>query len=97
MNIIISEEAGRIIRSEVESGRYPSEEAVVEEAVRRLEVGLSFDSGAESTLELQQRLFDAGLLGEIKPPITDPSPWHGRTAVPIAGEPLSGTIIGERR
>jgi len=47
--------------------------------------------------ELQRRLFEAGVLSEIKPPITDLTPYHNRQTVPIQGEPLSETVIRERR
>ncbi|AGA28706.1 hypothetical protein [Singulisphaera acidiphila] len=47
--------------------------------------------------ELQQRLLAAGLLSEIKPPITDLTAYRNRRAVPIQGEPLSETVIRERR
>ncbi len=48
-------------------------------------------------LELQHRLFEAGLLSEIKPPVTDLTPYRNRKSVPIQGEPLSETVIRERR
>ena len=47
--------------------------------------------------ELQRRLFDAGLLSEIKPPRREATGPHRFTPVPIEGEPLSETIIRERR
>ena len=47
--------------------------------------------------ERQRRLFAAGLLSEIKPPITDLTAYSNRKAVPIQGEPLSETVIRERR
>jgi hypothetical protein len=47
--------------------------------------------------ELQRRLLAAGLLSEIKPPITDLTAYSNRRAVPIQGEPLSETVIRERR
>lgn len=47
--------------------------------------------------ELQRRLYEAGVLSEIKPPITDLTPYRNRKAVPIQGEPLSETVIRERR
>jgi len=50
-----------------------------------------------STQELQRRLFEAGVLGEMRPPITDLAPYRNRQAVPIQGEPLSETVIRERR
>ncbi len=47
--------------------------------------------------ELQRRLFEAGILSEIKPP-RRLMPERERSApVPIAGEPLSETVIRERR
>lgn len=50
-----------------------------------------------SNKELQRRLFEAGLLREIKPPIHDLTPYQNRQAVPVQGEPLSETVIRERR
>jgi hypothetical protein len=52
----------------------------------------------ESTdMELQRRMLEAGLLSELKPPIRDLTPYLDRKAVPVAGEPLSETVIRERR
>jgi hypothetical protein len=48
-------------------------------------------------MELQRRMLEAGLLSELKPPIRDLAPYQNRKAVPIQGEPLSETIIRERR
>ena len=47
--------------------------------------------------ELQRRLVAAGLLSEIKPPPRFMPPREPFTPVPIKGEPLSETIIRERR
>jgi Arc/MetJ-type ribon-helix-helix transcriptional regulator len=47
--------------------------------------------------ELQQRLFAAGIISEIKPPITDLTPYQNRQAIPVQGEPLSEAVIRERR
>ena len=61
------------------------------------------DEGVDHAVKVQEaqdfrhRLVDAGLLGEIKPPIEDPTPYKHRKAVPIVGEPLSETVIKERR
>lgn len=56
-------------------------------------------SAAEPTVgeELQRRLAEAGVLSEIKPPVSDLSAYRHRRAVPIQGEPLSETVIRERR
>jgi hypothetical protein len=53
--------------------------------------------GESADQEIQRRLFDAGLLSEIKPPIRDLAPYRDRKPVPIQGEPLSETVIRERR
>jgi hypothetical protein len=47
--------------------------------------------------DLQRRLLAAGIVSEIKPPIGDLTPYRNRRAVPIQGEPLSETVIRERR
>jgi hypothetical protein len=58
------------------------------------------DSPAASeqlNMDMQRQLLEAGIIGEIRPPITDLAPYRNRRAVPIQGEPLSETIIRERR
>ena len=47
--------------------------------------------------ELQCRLLAAGIISEIKPPITDLTPYRNRSAVPVQGESISEAIIRERR
>jgi hypothetical protein len=47
--------------------------------------------------EVQRQLFAAGLLSEIKPPVRDLAEYRNRRAVPIQGEPLSVTVIQDRR
>jgi hypothetical protein len=47
--------------------------------------------------DVQRQLVAAGLLNEIKPPIRDLTPYRDRKPVPIQGEPLSETVIRERR
>ena len=55
------------------------------------------DAEEQRRQDLQRRLLDAGLISEIKPPITDLTPYQNRRAVPIQGEPISETAIRERR
>jgi hypothetical protein len=45
---------------------------------------------------VQRALYEAGLVSEIKPPITDPTPYR-REPIKIKGKPLSETVIEERR
>jgi hypothetical protein len=47
--------------------------------------------------EAQRRLFAAGLISEIKPPQRVSTGTERFTPVPIQGEPLSETVIRERR
>jgi hypothetical protein len=51
----------------------------------------------QASVQLQQELLEAGVISEIRPPITDLAPYRNRRAVPIQGEPISETIIRERR
>ena len=44
-----------------------------------------------------ERLYEAGIIDEIKAPITDFSPYQDRKPVEIMGTPLSETLIEERR
>jgi hypothetical protein len=46
---------------------------------------------------LNQMLLEAGLLSEIKPPISDPTPYLDRKPVEGTGRPLSEQIIEDRR
>ena len=47
--------------------------------------------------DLQRRLLSAGIVSEIKPPVQDSEAYRNCQAVPIQGEPLSATVIRERR
>ena len=100
---------GRILAA-VHSGRYATlDDAMTEAAsmlIQRLkqeqarEPGITRQAVAEQepgSQELQRRLLDAGIISEIKPPITDLTPYQNRRAVPIQGEPISETAIRERR
>jgi len=54
-------------------------------------------TAAEQTdLEVQERLLEAGLVSEIKPPIRNAEAYRGRRAVLIQGAPLSETVIRDR-
>lgn len=51
---------------------------------------------ADLDQRVQRALYEAGLVSEIKPPITDPTPYR-REPITIKGKPLSETVIEERR
>lgn len=58
------------------------------------------DDTRQAAIDLDQRvqraLYEAGLVSEIKPPITDPTLYR-REPIKIKGKPLSETVIEERR
>jgi Arc/MetJ-type ribon-helix-helix transcriptional regulator len=108
MTVHLPEELANSIRTELVKGQFANEDELVAAAVReylrrhgqtgQLDNGSAGECpGKAPEQELQRRLFEAGLLSEIKPPITDFTPYLNRQAVPIQGEPLSETILGERR
>jgi hypothetical protein len=47
--------------------------------------------------ELDHLLLTKGIISRVPPPITDLTPYQNRKPVEITGEPLSETIIRERR
>jgi Arc/MetJ-type ribon-helix-helix transcriptional regulator len=112
MTIHLPEDLAGPIRAEVLSGHFASADDLVATAVRDYlrrkpekaprtgdaAVGPDVPAGEEpSGQELQRRLFEAGIISEIKPAITDLTPYRNRQAVPIQGEPLSETVLRERR
>jgi hypothetical protein len=58
---------------------------------------LALTAEEEAEQELQRRLVQAGVLSEIKPPRRFAPESERFTPVPIQGEPLSETVIRERR
>jgi Arc/MetJ-type ribon-helix-helix transcriptional regulator len=112
MTIQLPDDLTSSVRAAVLSGQFASAEDVVVAAVRdylrrQQEQARQTDDAAAgphvpaaeepSGQELQRRLLAAGVISEIKPPITDLTPYRNRQAVPIQGEPLSATVIRERR
>ncbi len=47
--------------------------------------------------EFEQYLYEKGIISEVKPPITDFSRYDDYEPIKITGEPISETIIRERR
>jgi len=47
--------------------------------------------------ELQRKRLEAGLLSEIRPPVVDLESYWGYNPVEVRGEPVSETLIEERR
>jgi Arc/MetJ-type ribon-helix-helix transcriptional regulator len=104
MTIHLPEHLERYVHDQVLAGRFRSEDDVILDALERHRQALQQHADPAATRrddlssqEVQQRLFDAGLISEIKPPITDLTPYQNRRAVPIQGEPISVTALRERR
>ena len=47
--------------------------------------------------EFEQHLYEKGIIGKPPPPITDFSRYENYERVEVTGEPISETIIRERR
>ncbi len=62
-----------------------------------VEGGPSLTNAELADQEAQRRLLAAGVLSEIKPSRRIPTETERFTPIPIRGEPLSETIIRERR
>jgi putative addiction module CopG family antidote len=102
MTIQLPEHLERYVHDQVLAGRFRTEDDVIRDALERHRQAQQPHAtparrGELSSQEVQQRLFDAGLVSEIKPPIADLTPYQNRRAVPIQGEPISVTALRERR
>jgi len=107
MTIELPEHLERYLHDQVQAGRYLTEDEVIRDALERhRQAGPTLTKPAGqpnltpeeiADQELQRRLLAAGIISEIKPPITDLTPYRNRRAVPIQGEPISETAIRERR
>jgi Arc/MetJ-type ribon-helix-helix transcriptional regulator len=107
MTIHLPNDVERDILAEVHSGHFASVDDALTAAWRSFQQHRQSQAPAtgQSELtpeeaadqELQRRLLAAGIISEIKPPITDLTPYRNRRAVPIQGEPISETAIRERR
>lgn len=103
MTFHLPEHLQRYVHEQVLAGRFSKEDDVIADALERHQQAQQPTTAKErwagqpTNQELQQRLLEAGIISEIKPPITDLTPYQHRQAVPVQGEPLSETVIRERR
>ena len=100
MTIHLPEELERYVESQVRCGRFTSAEEAIAEAVRRLRLA---EPENESTPprpmtedEFQRHLLASGLMTSLPTP-ADPGSRPSFPPVAIEGEPLSETILRERR
>jgi len=107
MTIHLPNDVERDILAEVHSGHFASVDDALAEAWRSFRQHRQSQAPATgqpdltpeemADQELQRRLLAAGVISEIKPPPRF-LPTHERfSPVPITGEPISETIIRERR
>lgn len=98
MNLDISKNSEQFIRSQVRSGRYSSEDQVVEEALQLLKQRGSDPAARtpQTEEEFQRSLLEMGLMTQL-PEAGDDEDDPDDQPIPIQGEPLSKTVICERR
>jgi putative addiction module CopG family antidote len=99
MNIHLSEDLERYLQSEVRSGRFASPDEAITEALhllRQKKQEAQLQGKPLTPDEVNRQLREAGLLSEI-PARLDPATYQEFPPIVIQGEPLSETIIRERR
>jgi Arc/MetJ-type ribon-helix-helix transcriptional regulator len=103
MTIHLPEHLERYVHDQVVAGRFRTEDDVILDALeqqrqsQRPPAAEANRHDEPSSQEMQRRLFEAGIISEIKPPITDLTPYQNRQAIHVRGEPLSEAVIRERR
>ncbi len=107
MKIHLPEHLERYVHDQLQAGRYPTEDDVIRDALERhRQAGPTpvqatgqpeLTSEEIADQELQRRLLAAGIISEIKPPPRLLPARERFTPIPITGEPISETIIRERR
>lgn len=98
MTIHLPADLERSIEAAVHSGRYASVDDAIGQAVRLLLGQQTAPTSRPLTeQELERRLVESGFLASV-PPTPDPAtPAWNFEPVKIEGEPLSETVIRERR
>src|SRR4051812_19441866 len=97
MKIELPEDLESYVLNEVQKGRFATSDEVISEAVRLLrQKRLEVQGPAAAPDEINRRLVEAGLLSQI-PSRPDPATYREFSPIVIEGEPISETIIRERR
>ena len=97
MTIHLPEDLESYVQSEVEKGRFASSDEAITEAVRLLrEQKQEAEGRAAAPDKISRRMLEAGLLTHI-PVRPDPPTCCEFLPIVIEGEPVSETIIRERR
>jgi putative addiction module CopG family antidote len=99
MTINLPEDLQQYIQTEVQSGRFSSPDEAISEAVRlhrQKKQEAHSPTKALTPDELNRQLLEVGLLSNI-PARPDPADYQEFSPIAVKGEPLSETIIRERR
>src|SRR5690349_17369915 len=98
MTIQLPHELESYVRSQVQCGRFASEDEAIIEAVRRLRQAEQAPPvrTPPTEAEFKRQMLAAGLMTSLPTP-TDPATRPVLQPVALEGEPLSETIIRERR
>jgi putative addiction module CopG family antidote len=98
MTIDLPEDVERYVHSQVQCGRFASPDEAIAEAVRRLRQAEQESPPARpmTEAEFKRQLLAAGLMTSL-PTFADPAARPPFEPVSIEGEPVSETIIRERR
>jgi putative addiction module CopG family antidote len=100
MTIQLPEELERYVRSEVRQGRFASADEAITEAVLLLRQRTSDSPPPTRQLseeEFEQKLKQSGLLSAVPPRLAFTTSRRDFQPVHIEGEPLSETVVRERR
>jgi putative addiction module CopG family antidote len=98
MTIHLPEDVERYVHSQVQAGRFASADEAIAEALRRLRKAEPSSTTPRPMTEdeFKRQLLASGLMTSLPTP-ADPAARPPFQPVPIEGEPLSETIIRERR
>ena len=98
MTIHLPEDLGDSIQAAVHSGRYVSVDDAITQAVRLLlRLPNAPATKPLTEQELEQELVESGFLASVPPPRDPATPAWNFDPVKIEGEPISETVIRERR
>ena len=98
MTIHLPDDLESSIQAAVRSGQYGSVDDVISQAVRLLlRHQIAPGSKPLTEQELEKRLVESGFLASVPPPVDPATAVWSFEPVKIEGEPISETIIRERR
>ncbi len=96
LTVHLKEDLEKLLRAEVESGRFASIDAAVDLALRRL-LKPPPPKGPLTEEQLLQYMYEIGEISQIPDRSADLDDDEEEELIEIEGQPLSETIIRERR